>query len=1196
MDSSRVFQDVDELVFAMWDGFPVSPGHALIVPRRHVATWFEATAEEQRCLMNGVTAAKRVIDDKRRPAGYNIGINVGGAAGQTVSHLHVHVIPRYTGDVTDPRGGVRNVIPGKGNYLSGDFEPARIGDATPGWRRVFGTEQAPLLRALVEDLEQATSFDLAVAFLLRSGLELLEPHLYEFLDRNGSLRILTGDYLDVTEPEALLKLLDLELYVEELQQPHSGNKGRVELRVFQTGDHIGFHPKAYLVTQPGGKRIVYIGSSNLTRSALLRGIEWNHRLAGSAQDPALQGVTDEFDALFNHGRTVELNTEWIEEYRQRRQLSHRKSDPALVSTDDAPSPPPEPHAIQVEALDALRSTRRAGNAAGLVVLATGLGKTWLAAFDSSEFQSVLFVAHREEILRQAMATFRRIRPEARFGFYNGDEKDSDANVLFASIQTLGRVAHLGQFPPDAFDYIVIDEFHHASAPTYRRLIDHFEPAFLLGLTATPDRTDGGDLLTLCGENLVYRCDVVDGVIRELLCPFHYYGVPDSVDFRNIPWRSGRFDPEQLENAVVTAARAENALEQWRRHTGGRGLGFCVSQRHADYMAEHFRGNGVRSLAVHAGPMSAPRARTLERLEAGEIDIVFAVDMFNEGVDVPHVDTILMLRPTESRILWQQQFGRGLRRAEGKTHVRVIDYIGNHRTFLQAPMILLPGAADGPGALYMALRRLENNELNLPPGCEITYDLEALNILTALAQPRPGTEAAITWYRSSRDQHGIRPTATEVWHAGYDPKRLRPSFGSWFGFIRAEGDILEADRAAFEAHRTFLEALEVTPMVKSYKMLVLLGLLSRNAFPGKLPIDDLAEAVRHFASRNPLLTEDFGIDLNDDGELIKLLERNPINAWIQGQGMGGTSYFAYNENVFESRLNENPEHRRALAVMTRELCEYRLAQYIERLQGAHRVAPRIVCSVSHSNGRPILFLPDRGTNPGIPEGEQPVQVNRRGYIARFAKIAVNVVHQPDDDRNALPDILRKWFGEDVGQPGRSERVQFEWDGDRYVLRPIKAPGQGPELWTEYLRPDISRLWGFDFNPARWNQGYVNLDNHVFLLVSLDKTGLQASHQYDERFISPELFQWSSPNAASRSGAIGRKLKNHITDGTTVHLFIRERRKTPDGKGAPFVYCGDVSFVDWERDKPIAIQWRLRHPLPSFLHDRFGLSLSSDGAGR
>ncbi|MBM4094555.1 MAG: DEAD/DEAH box helicase, partial [Planctomycetes bacterium] len=328
-----------------------------------------------------------------------------------------------------------------------------------------------------------------------------------------------------------------------------------------------------------GEGTAFVGSSNLTWPALQGGVEWNYRVLRADADRGFAEVAAAFEDLFVHPKTRPVDIDWIDAYRERRGSVPPQRVVEVI--EESPEPPPAPHFIQQEALAALKATREAGNEAGLVVLATGLGKTWLAAFDSAseEFRQVLFVAHREEILAQAMQTFRRIRPRARLGLYTGKEKSPDAHVLFASIQTLGRTHHLGQFAREQFDYIVVDEFHHAAARTYRRLIEHFTPRFLLGLTATPERMDGGDLLALCQENLVFRRDLVAGIEAGLLCPFRYFGVPDDVDYSNIPWRSNRFDEEELTKAVATTRRAQDALEQFRQRAGSRTLGFCCSQRH-----------------------------------------------------------------------------------------------------------------------------------------------------------------------------------------------------------------------------------------------------------------------------------------------------------------------------------------------------------------------------------------------------------------------------------------------------------------------------------------------------------------------------------------------------------------------------------------------------------------------------------------
>ncbi|MDP3910682.1 MAG: DEAD/DEAH box helicase family protein [Gemmatimonadales bacterium] len=600
------------LVVGIWDQFPVSPGHALLIPRRHVVSWFDATDEERGELTTAITAAKAAIEQTHRPEGYNLGVNVGAAAGQTISHLHVHVIPRYPGDVPEPRGGVRHVIPAKADYIG------LVREALP---RAYGAEQSipgslftappepphgralvqggddPLLPHLRAHLAAAERVDMAVAFVLERGLAQIDEHLKDLVRRGGRLRVLTGDYLDVTEPAALLRLLDLDALA-------GAATGAVELRVFESGGE-SFHPKAYILHLRDGGGVAFVGSSNLSQVALGHGIEWNYRVFTVRDGTGFRSVGAAFETLFVHPRTRPLDADWVSRYRDRR------SRERVRTVDVLPEPlaPPEPHPVQIEALAALERTRAEGNAAGLVVLATGLGKTWLAGFDTQrpEYRRVLFVAHREEILAQALATFRRVRSGAVLGLYTGTERAPEAEVLFASIQTLGRASHLTRFSADAFDYIVVDEFHHAAAATYRRLIDHFQPKFLLGLTATPERTDGGDLLALCGENLVYRCDFLDGIRGGLLVPFRYFGVPDEVDYRNIPWRSSRFDEEALTRAVATRSRAENALEQYRRRGGSRTLAFCCSTGHADFMGEFFSRAGVRAVAVHSAPTSAPRA-------------------------------------------------------------------------------------------------------------------------------------------------------------------------------------------------------------------------------------------------------------------------------------------------------------------------------------------------------------------------------------------------------------------------------------------------------------------------------------------------------------------------------------------------------------------------------------------------------------
>ena len=845
-----------------------------LAPRRHVARWRDLSADERAALGEQLAPAQAQLERSGTVAPVTL----------VEDGAHVHFRIEAPLRAAGPLPG----LPHDGPLISGGSD-ALHGHLLP-W------------------IDAAVAIDLSVSFLMTSGLQLVLPHLEDLLARGGRLRLLTGDYLDVTEPDALRRIADLE--------------GDRALHIFEAA-RIPFHPKAWMFAFPGGDGALIVGSSNLSRAALTEGVEWNLRHFGSAEDAPLTAARTAFDALLARPEVRPLTTQWIEDYEARR----RPPTPTVSGTPEEPPPSaPVPHEVQAEALEALKATRAKGYGAGLVVLATGLGKTYLAAFDSRQAHRVLFVAHREEILTQAMTAFRAVRPKARLGRYGNGATEADADIVFASVQTLGREAHLERFAADAFDYIVVDEFHHAAAATYRRIIDHFTPDFLLGLTATPDRSDGGDLLGLCEENLVYRCDLWSGIDRGLLSPFKYFGVPDPVEYAQIPWRSGKFDEAALTEAVATRARAENALDQLARRGGEKTIGFCVSRRHADFMAEFATERGLRAVAVHSGETSAPRATALKALEAGDLDIVFAVDMFNEGVDVPAIDTVLMLRPTESPVVWLQQLGRGLRKSAAKTHLAVIDYIGNHRSFLTKARTLLQ-ARTGESALRLALERVASGDAVLPAGCEVTYDLEALDILRALIRrPRDGDELA-AFYRDFRERHGTRPTASEVQHAGFNPART--GHDGWFGFVSDMGDLTAAAHAAWQAHRDLLDEIETTRMTRSYKMLVLRAMLEAGAFPGRIALDDLVARVARAARRNPEIAADLSVDAGDQAALRRVLLDQPLKV------LGDTRWFRRGPGTFETTTGEASP---ALTALASELVDWRLTRYLQDKQNTYATPP------------------------------------------------------------------------------------------------------------------------------------------------------------------------------------------------------------------------------------------------------------------
>lgn len=837
----------------------------VLAPRRHVARWRDLSAPEQGALGARIGPAQTLLETTDATARVTL-VEAGG-------HVHLRI---------DPPLAAPGPLPGM-----------------PHDRPLISGGEDALHAHLRPLIDRAQAVDLSVSFLMASGVRLVLPHLRDLLDRGGQLRLLTGDYLGVTEPAALRLIADLE--------------GERRLHVFEAAQ-IPFHPKAWMFTFTADGGALIVGSSNLSRSALTDGIEWNLRHVDPIDPAPLLAARAAFEALLARPEVTELTPTWIDAYEDRRVAPRPMISGVL---EEPPETAPAPHEVQAEALSALQATRAKGYGAGLVVLATGLGKTFLAAFDSATAARVLFVAHREEILTQAMAAFRAIRPRARLGRYSGEEKDAEADIVFASVQTLARNAHLTRFEPTAFDYIVVDEFHHAAAATYRRIIDHFQPGFLLGLTATPDRSDGGDLLGLCEENLVYECDLWSGIDRELLAPFHYFGVPDPVEYAQIPWRSGRFDEAALTEAVATQARAENALEQLAKRGGKKTIGFCVSRRHADFMADFAQSRGLRAVAVHSGDTSAPRASALKALEDGDLDIVFAVDMFNEGVDVPSIDTVLMLRPTESPVVWLQQLGRGLRRSADKTHLAVIDYIGNHRIFLTKLRTLLQVDA-GDGALRVALERFEDKLIQFPAGCEVTYDLQALDILRSLIrQPRDGEELA-AFYRDFRERHGTRPTASEVQHAGFNPGRT--GHAGWLGFVADMGDLSEEQRAAWTTHRAFLDKIETTRMTRSYKMLVLRAMIEADAFPGQIALTDLVERVARQASRNPQIKSDLSVNPDDALGLRAVMMQQPLKILAE------TEWFRLGPNTFETTFAK--AENTTLTALASELVDWRLLRYLQ----------------------------------------------------------------------------------------------------------------------------------------------------------------------------------------------------------------------------------------------------------------------------
>lgn len=519
---------------------------------------------------------------------------------------------------------------------------------------------------ILAEIHSADRIDVVMAFIRRSGLRSLAEALRKHCQRGGTLRVLTTTYTGSTELAAL----------DDLQRLGA------EVRVSYDTSTTRLHAKSWLFYRASGFSTAYIGSSNLTHSAQVTGLEWNVRVSGARNPDVLDKVRAVFDSYWNSPDFLPFRPEQFAEITAATADSRKRAFFSPIELR------PEP--FQERLLEQIEVARSQGRHRNLLVAATGTGKTVMAAIDYARLRHMLprarllFVAHRQEILEQSLATFRHAVRDQAFGeLWVGGRRPTEFEHVFASIQSL-NAAGWDNLDPKHFDIVIVDEFHHAAAPSYQALLQHVQPRELLGLTATPERSDGLPLLDWFDHRIAAELRLWDAIAQQRLCPFAYFGVHDGLDLREVPWRRGRgYDSEAFAKVVTgNDIWANLVLHQLRTHVDDssqiRALGFCVGVDHARYMARVFTAAGIPAVAVWADSSEVDRKAALSDLAARRVNVVFSVDLFNEGVDVPVVDTVLFLRPTDSPTLFLQQLGRGLRRAHGKTVCTVLDFVGQHR--------------------------------------------------------------------------------------------------------------------------------------------------------------------------------------------------------------------------------------------------------------------------------------------------------------------------------------------------------------------------------------------------------------------------------------------------------------------------------------------------------------------------------------
>ena len=523
---------------------------------------------------------------------------------------------------------------------------------------------------VVKELNRCIEFKFSVAFLTMSGIQILYNTLNKLKANNIKGTIVVSQYQNFTEPKALRKLL---------------NYDNIELRIV-TNQEYKMHSKGYIFKYPNGEYSIIVGSSNLTQNALCVNKEWNVKLNTLSDGSYAKIVMDRFNEMYNI--SIPVTKEFIDEY-EKIYNSIKKSyvidDNVIVDTII------KPNSMQKEALTSLNNIRLKGQNKALAISSTGTGKTILSALDVAQFnpKKMLFVVHRENILHTAIKAFKRVLgKDISTSIFAGSKKDIDAKYIFAMVQTLSKDNNLELFNKDEFDYIIFDEAHRLGNNQTRKVFEYFNPKFTLGMTATPERMDGYDIFKLFNYNIACEIRLNDAMKEDLICPFHYYGVSD------IEINGELIDDNTEFNRLVSKDRVEHIINKISEYgfsgNNPKGLIFVSRVEEAKELSKLFNEKGFNTVALSGENSEIERAKAIESLESDEadsLDYIFTRDIFNEGIDIPKVNQIIMLRPTESAIIFVQQLGRGLRKNNDKEYLVVLDFIGNYDNNFLIPIAL-----------------------------------------------------------------------------------------------------------------------------------------------------------------------------------------------------------------------------------------------------------------------------------------------------------------------------------------------------------------------------------------------------------------------------------------------------------------------------------------------------------------------------